>query len=71
MDKGKQVRFVRELTRSIANEMIRKIREGRVPPAWDGIELREWLYEKAGESRFNMQRPRKRDYLNTVICNNL
>lgn len=38
---------------------------------WDGIELREYCADSFHDQSFPMDRKRKRDYLNTIIINNM
>lgn len=72
-----QIKFVRELSKNIANQVIDSIKKGRVPDSWDGHEFRLLLAEKhassgrmsslSGETRSS----RARDYRNTVNIQNL
>lgn len=77
MTKQDQMHFVRELSDSIASDMVKKIAAGRVPESWDGHELRCLFSEKAKSAAFGTEIRRHancgraRDYRNTVIVNNL
>lgn len=50
MKRKDQKRFVRELTKNIASEVIDSIRAGRIPENWDGIELREYLARRFADA---------------------
>lgn len=41
-----KIRFVENLTDSIAHEVIEKVKKGNIPKHWDGHELRLLLAEK-------------------------
>jgi len=75
MNKKEQIRFIKNLTGSIASELISKIESGRVPENWDGIELRKLLsdkFESESDRCFKNKRSRRyKDYNNIVIINNL
>ena len=51
MNKREQKRFVRELLGSIERDIRKHIATGEIPNTWDGIELREYIYEKALRAR--------------------
>jgi hypothetical protein len=51
MTKREQHRFVRDLLRSIQRDIRDAIRTNGIPRSWDGIELREYIAEKADRSR--------------------
>lgn len=74
MNKREKKRFVRELTKAVADDIISKIEAGKVPDEWDGIELRELLADKFKESaRTDLLRSRGTfgDYVRTVFNNDL
>lgn len=50
MTKEQQRQFVREISNSISNEICSHICEGKIPPEWNGHELRVLLAEKHAES---------------------
>jgi len=76
MDK---VAFVTELTNSLRDRIINYINEGKIPPIWEGHELRWLLADLAEDSTFG--RPRRgdgrgllvryHDYQDVVLGNNL
>ena len=71
MTKQEQIAFVLELSRSIAELIVEKIEEGKVPDNWDGVEFR-WLLSLYHKTESWMgSRGRKRKFNNTVIVNNL
>lgn len=74
MKKQEQTKFVKDLTKAIRDQLLADIKAGRVPAEWDGIELRWLLAERfTNASRFgnSANNPRKRDFDNTVLVNNL
>ncbi len=68
MTKREQLRFVHDLLDSIKNDIRHAIQRNEIPTTWDGIELREYIYEKAQRSRVNhlLEGKRGRDYRNTI-----
>ena len=66
MDKKTKIRFVREFTASVRDTMIEKIKDGKVPEEWDGVELRERLADLCNDKRGYMSADRARAYANTV-----
>lgn len=73
MTKKEQRRFVSELTRNIKMHTLAHIESGAIPRTWDGIELREYLYEQFLHSRANhlLEGKRGREYRNTITVSNL
>lgn len=73
MNKAQKKQFVKELTHQVVRNITKAIEGGRIPEDWDGVELRELLYEKFLSSRYNhlLDGSRGREYRNTVIVNNL
>ena len=73
MTRQEQANFITELMASIEDDIIAATVSGAIPEEWDGIELREYLYEKALRSRANhhLTGKRGRDYRNTITVNNL
>lgn len=77
MTKDEQAAFVTSMTDGIRKEITTAIRAGRIPPEWNGHELRMLLAEKfrdaAGMSVLKIypRSKRTKDYRNTVIINNL
>ena len=50
MTKQDQRRFVSDLLRSIRQDIDAAIHQGLIPRSWDGIELREYIADKAQRS---------------------
>lgn len=72
MNRNEQIRFVNDLTGSMARTIKNHIRTGRIPREWDGLELRQLIAEHAQRNAYvDMGKARKREYNNTVIVNNL
>ena len=75
MNQGEKIAFIQNLPSSIAMELIKKVRDGRIPEDWDGHELRELLAEKfdreRGDILRNKRSARYKAYRNTVLTNNL
>ena len=70
--KGMATRLcARITTEAMTDTMLAKITLGEVPETWDGVELREWMYECAGRNRARMDGKRKRDYSNTMFITSL
>ncbi len=68
-----QVTFAESLIESIRREVTRNILQGKIPEAWDGIELRQYLADKFTDSTFPdlLKGKRKRNYKNTLIVSNI
>lgn len=68
MTKREQHRFVRTLLSSIHRGIRVAIRTNVIPRSWDGIELREYIAEKAERSRATraLVGQRARDYRNLI-----
>lgn len=47
MKKSDQKRFVKDLTRAIRKTLINQIESGKIPPGWDGQELRVLIEKQA------------------------
>lgn len=77
MTRKQQLEFIRDLTRNITSDITAQIKANRIPPEWDGHELRMLLAERAAQSgRMSMLSSNRRSkralaYRNTVIINNL
>jgi hypothetical protein len=69
MIRQEQRRFVRELITNIKRDVINSITRGRVPPEWDGLELRQLLADKFQQSVLPLTGDRKKAYENTVLTN--
>lgn len=68
MTKRDQRRFVQDLLSSIRHDIHVAIHQDRIPRSWDGIELREYIAEKAQRSRATraLVGQRARDYRNHI-----
>jgi hypothetical protein len=77
MNKTQQKKFVRDLSTSIVQECLGKIRDGQVPENWDGHELRCWLadkFEDAASMSIIRKEPRSKaakEYRNTIATTTL
>ena len=71
MKQADKIRFIRALMQSIRKEMESKI--GLMPDEWDGIEIRQLLFEKFRDETVPRQMSGKRrsNYRNTVAMSNL
>jgi hypothetical protein len=47
MTRDEQKLFILELTRRQCDTMLALIDDGTVPESWDGIELRQWIADRA------------------------
>ena len=50
MTRAEQIRFVRELSSNICEDIKKTILSGSIPETWDGHELRVWLSDRHAES---------------------
>ncbi len=73
MTRQEQLTFVRDLTRSISSEIEHDIRARRIPESWDGAELRQLLADRYERSVYRraLMGSRRREYVNTILVNNL
>ena len=74
MTKIQKKKFVKDLSKCIAQGIINHINAGVIPENWDGHELRQLLADMASHAALGFKRhqPRRyRDFRNTVIINNL
>lgn len=73
MNRNHQMVIVHDLINGLRDDVIRAIKDGRIPEEWDGFELRQYITDKAKEVILagTMDRRRKREYRNTVLTNNL
>ncbi len=77
MTEAQQKRFVRSLSKEIADTICRSIDQGAIPQEWDGHELRSLLASRHGESavmsviKKEPRSRRAREFRNTVIIRNL
>ena len=67
-----QKQFTSDLLRLIHAQIMDEIQCGKIPAQWDGIELRQFIVDKATAANYvPMSRGRKADYNNTKLINNL
>lgn len=75
MTKREQKHIVRTLCESIQSSVLQAIEQRRIPDSWDGIELRQYVAELAMNSRAtwfqSLKDPRRKEYENTTLVNNL
>lgn len=75
MTKTDQKRFVRELSLTIATEIIDQIRDGKIPDNWDGHQLRVLLARRhqasASMSTVLKDRRSKREFEQQCLERNL
>lgn len=73
MEQKEQIDFVKVLIETLKIEILNKIKDGKIPDNWDGIELRQYISDCFSDCTYKMmlRGKRKRDYKNTVIVNNL
>lgn len=77
MTKKGQKKFVRELSKNIADSIVKQINDGKIPDRWDGHELRILLanrHQASASMSKHSQNPRSkaaREFKNTVLVNNL
>jgi len=77
MNKKEQLKLVNALSKSIASDLCAAIKGNRVPPEWDGHELRCWLADHHAASasisdiRHNKKSQRARDFENHCLVENL
>ncbi|MDR4466396.1 MAG: hypothetical protein MRJ66_19260 [Nitrospira sp.] len=71
MTKRDQRQFVSDLLRSIRHDIHAAINQDRIPLSWDGIELREYIADKAQRSRAHrvLVGQRACDYRNHITIN--
>jgi len=63
MKKKEKISFIRQLTKSVADEIVLKIRNNRIPEKWDGVELRQYLADKfSSSSVLRHDKRRRREY---------
>ena len=75
MTKAEKRAFIQNLTKSVADELKKKVSSGAIPENWDGHELRQLLADKFAYEVSALFRGKKgpqfRAYRNTVLVNNL
>ena len=72
MNKGDQIRIVRQLSRAVTLKVVLDIQTGNVPEGWDGHELRKLLADRfTAEITNAMSGKRLADYRNTIATTTL
>jgi hypothetical protein len=77
MKPSEQRKFIRELSKNIADALCDYVTQGKIPDTWDGHELRALLAERHRQSASmslvvrDHKSKRAKDFENTVIVNNL
>ena len=77
MIRREQRRFVKELTKTITDEILAIIHRGGIPDTWDGHEIRCLMADRYEASatmtivRRNPRGARAREYKNHCLVNNL
>ena len=67
MEKKDQIRFIKEMSKNITDEIIKNIKNGKIPDNWNGYELRQLLSDLfKADPRFKMTGERLKEYKNTV-----
>jgi hypothetical protein len=75
MNRKQQAKFVRELSKSVADEIIAQLKKTPETEAWDGHELRVLLAERHQSSAYMScikDEPRSKramNYRNVITCN--
>jgi hypothetical protein len=72
MDTENQKRIVTELLTSVGDSIQHDIDTGKIPPEWDGWELRQLAADRfTNQSRLAENKPRLKAYRNTVLVKGL
>jgi hypothetical protein len=66
MTRTEQIQFVLELSATITREVVGKLRNNKIPPDWDGYELRRYISDKFAAAQFKMDKSRTRKYNNVI-----
>lgn len=76
MTKAGKRKFMRDLCRTVLAGALARV--DKMPPEWDGIELRHYIADRFGQQALTFSRGadlaaqrRYREYKNTVLVNNL
>ena len=71
MDRGDQKRIIREVCDGIKATATYAIDDGKIPEEWDGIELRQLVFEMARAMRADQKRfnKRLRDFQEFMLIN--
>ena len=72
MTREEQIYFVRELSRTVTNDIVTLINAGKIPEDWNGIELRKYTGDVASEcSRAILVGKRLKNYRHEIVMRNL
>lgn len=72
MTRQEQLEFVSALLDSIKKTIQELIIDGTIPENWDGLELRQYIADRANRANYvPLGRTRKQKYNNTITNNNL
>jgi hypothetical protein len=71
MTHKEMIDFIVSLSDSITDDLISDVLNNKIPPEWDGIEIRQLLSDKYLNSTYKMSRSRKAKYNNSILINNL
>lgn len=70
MTKEQQHEFITGLVDAVKSEIMSKV--DKMPEAWDGIELRQFLADKFADAAYvKMPASRRKAYRNTILVDNL
>ena len=68
--KAGKIDFIEHITESLKKQMLERV--SKMPDEWDGVELRQFMIDKASEySAGSMDRKRKKSYENTRMVDGL
>ena len=73
MTKEDQKGLIEDLSKNIANDIVRLIDAGKIPEEWNGIELRELIFDRAANCRPGgrlLTGKRLKDYRNKALTFN-
>lgn len=74
MERSQQLKIATDLIESLKSDVLGKLEGGLIPESWDGVELRQFIVDKANETLIfgtGMTRKRLREYRNDVVVRNL
>ena len=70
MSKEDQIKIVKDLCDHLEFEIMAQIVNGKIPPEWDGLELRQLVSDHA-DNETRLRGKRLAEYQNTVLVENL
>ena len=71
MTPQEQIEVITATCTAIQESLIRDVRAGRLPSAWDSIEIRWLLVDRFQNAAYKAGPARRKAYRNTVITQNL